>query len=516
MGGGSGGGTATVAAAASHAKQQPKPFKTLWLATKLRCCFYGWVVLAAATVGKIMSGPGQSPVVGQLQPMIRESLGLTRTEISMLYLIATTTSSIVLPFAGKGCDVLGPTVMIGLVSGGLGLACLFQAYLVTNSVTLGISFFLLRFLGQGSMVLVSQYTINQWWVERRGVAMGIGGGLMSVGMVGVLPPVVRVWATTYGWQHTYVILACICLFFMLPLGVLIFRDKPEAYGMLPDGKPGRPQPEAAEDGGSDGDRGDEGTAAAAALSDDPGADAGDVELVVRASADAERAAADDGADAEDGPDATVASVDLEPAWTLREALRTPAFWLFNIAFLQIGATGTAIWFFLGSVAEEEHVSETALNIVFPVTSVTSASMNLIGGILARKYEARYLLMVSLLLHAVALFMMGNLSDTMAVAMAVVNGASFGLFGNLAGIAMAELFGRKHLGAISGASKSFLVLGSALGPLPFGIVKDLTGDFRSAFMWSSVLPIALAVAVVVFGAPPKHKPGGSAAYGRLET
>lgn len=41
----------------------------------------------------------------------------------------------------------------------------------------------------------------------------------------------------------------------------------------------------------------------------------------------------------------------------------------------------------------------------------------------------------------------------------------------------DYFGRKNLGSIRGAATVFMVLGSALGPLPFGISYDLTGGFN---------------------------------------
>ena len=43
------------------------------------------------------------------------------------------------------------------------------------------------------------------------------------------------------------------------------------------------------------------------------------------------------------------------------------------------------------------------------------------------------------------------------------------------------FGRKHLGTIRGAATFFMVIGSALGPLPFGLSVDYTGDYNLAII-----------------------------------
>ena len=49
--------------------------------------------------------------------------------------------------------------------------------------------------------------------------------------------------------------------------------------------------------------------------------------------------------------------------------------------------------------------------------------------------------------------------------------SGGIMMNVTAVAYANFFGRKHLGAIQGFAQSAGVLGSALGPFPFGFTHD---------------------------------------------
>ena len=59
--------------------------------------------------------------------------------------------------------------------------------------------------------------------------------------------------------------------------------------------------------------------------------------------------------------------------------------------------------------------------------------------------------------------------------------------------MAQLFrGRKHLGAITGVSGLMGVAGSALGPMPMGLARDLLGSYDLALALLALLPAALAV------------------------
>ena len=235
-------------AQSKDAMTMPKPPKPLWLASKLPF-FYGYVILVAATCGKVMSGPGQSPCVGTMIDDILADLKLSRSAISGLYLVATLGSALLQPQVGALLDRFGPRRAIGVVAAALGFACFFMAVCARNWWTLLFGFFLLRFFGQGSIVLVSQTAINLWWVRRRGLAMGIGGSVMSLATTGVVPAVMRVAAKRHGWRATYLGIGGVCVGVMLPLGVATYRRKPEEYGLLPDGDaPGRGAAAARADG----------------------------------------------------------------------------------------------------------------------------------------------------------------------------------------------------------------------------------------------------------------------------
>merc|ERR1712023_461010 len=66
--------------------------------------------------------------------------------------------------------------------------------------------------------------------------MGIAGALVSLGMTGVFPVVLNLGIEAVGWRQTYFILGLNSIFFMAPLGFLFYRNEPERFGLLPDGK----------------------------------------------------------------------------------------------------------------------------------------------------------------------------------------------------------------------------------------------------------------------------------------
>jgi OFA family oxalate/formate antiporter-like MFS transporter len=57
------------------------------------------------------------------------------------------------------------------------------------------------------------------------------------------------------------------------------------------------------------------------------------------------------------------------------------------------------------------------------------------------------------------------------------GVSSGLFSILSTVTWPKLYGREHLGAISGLGMAFMVAGSALGPLAFSLIEDWWGNYQ---------------------------------------
>ena len=69
--------------------------------------FYGWMIVAAATVGILMSIPGQTMGVSVFTDHLLEATGLSRLSLSNAYLIGTLTSGLLLPFGGMLLESTG-------------------------------------------------------------------------------------------------------------------------------------------------------------------------------------------------------------------------------------------------------------------------------------------------------------------------------------------------------------------------------------------------------------------------
>jgi OFA family oxalate/formate antiporter-like MFS transporter len=87
--------------------------------------FYGWVVLICSALGIIFSLPGQTIGLAVFTDSLIEVLGLSRTELSMAYLLGTIVSSLFLARAGRWYDIWGGRIMIPAASVGLSLMIFF-------------------------------------------------------------------------------------------------------------------------------------------------------------------------------------------------------------------------------------------------------------------------------------------------------------------------------------------------------------------------------------------------------
>ncbi|MCB9100907.1 MAG: MFS transporter [Anaerolineales bacterium] len=405
--------------------------------------FYGWIILLMGTLGMIMTSPGQTYAVSIFIEHFITDLGLGRGLVSTLYTIGTLVGSFVLPLVGRQIDRRGPRLVMVFISLLFGLACIYMGF-VRNAVTLGLGFIFIRMLGQGSLGLVSNNVINQWWVQRRGAMVGLSGLLVSLVGLGAVPGVINWLIPLYGWRTTYMLLGLALLAGFTPLVLLLVRDQPEIYGLQPDGLAANPTVEATRQ--------------------------------TRAN---------------------------EDHWTLPEARRTVSFWVLGLGLAAIAMLSTGLFFHMVSIFTDNGLDATMAAWVYLPIAVTTALVNLGSGVLADRIPVRILMATALLLQTTSLFMAQYLHGVeLSLLYGVVLGATMGLMSTAHGVGWAKYFGRQYLGSITGVGTTILIVGAALGPMPLGIARDGLGSYNLALTLGAVLPFGLAVASLVVGPPRK--------------
>jgi len=409
--------------------------------------FYGWIIMAAGTLGIIMTSPGQTYSQSIFIEYLLRDFTISRSLISSLYALGTLVGGFSLPFWGRQIDRHGTRKMTTLIALIFGLACIYMGF-VQNAFMIGLGFILIRMMGQGSLGLVSQTAINQWWMNKRGMIMGISGLLMALLGMGAFPGLVYRLITAFDWRASYMILGAAVLVIMVPVGAIFFRNHPEQYGLKPDGE------------------------------------------------------------SHDDPDGSVLADPLlsaEENWTLKEALKTRTFWIFGISSALFAMLITGLTFHLVSIFETQGLEPALAATVFVPIALTAALIGLVVGYLTDHVQLRYLLAVGLLLQAISLIMgLWIQGATTALLFGVVVGATNGVSRALSSVSWPSFFGRKHLGSIYGFTAAMTVIGAALGPLPFGFAFDMIGSYSPVLYIFSGVSLLLGLISLTAVKPKKSE------------
>lgn len=195
--------------------------------------YYGWVILVIGTLGLLMMGPSQGFTVSLFLDFWVQDLGLSRSAIALFYGIATLGASVLLPLSGRLVDRFGSRAMVVVTSLSLAVACVLLAN-VRGAASLILGALALRLAGFGSLQIASNNVIAQWFIQRRGLAMGVAGQSLSLGLL-IYPWLGEWMIDAWGWRSAWLGFGLLTAAVMTPLGWLFFRDSPEQYGLEPDG-----------------------------------------------------------------------------------------------------------------------------------------------------------------------------------------------------------------------------------------------------------------------------------------
>jgi len=184
--------------------------------------WYGWVVLAVVFI--IMSAMvGIRNSIGFFFKPIASEFGWTRAETAGAYSIGMLVQSFCSPLFGSIGErwSLRWMMTLGVFFGG-------AAFLIGSSINSLFQFYLMYALlnvGFAASTFVPQVQIlSNWFVKRRGLAMGVsnsGQGFAAV-LILALPFLIEL----IGWRHSYFVLAGFTLIFIFPLAALLIRDHP--------------------------------------------------------------------------------------------------------------------------------------------------------------------------------------------------------------------------------------------------------------------------------------------------
>jgi len=160
-------------------------------------------------------------------------------------------------------------------------------------------------------------------------------------------------------------------------------------------------------------------------------------------------------------------------FTLAEAQRTIGFWVFSLMLAMQALYWTGFTFNIVSLFESAgYDRQTAVSMFLPssvIAVIVTLSVSSLSDFIKLKYLL-YLLGGSSLIALIGMIYLGSL-DIMLYLLILGNGIMMGLYSVILSVAWPRFFGKSHLGAISGRAITFVVAGSAVGPLLFSFSLD---------------------------------------------
>lgn len=407
--------------------------------------FYGWVVIVVGTLGILMSIPGQTIGVSTFTDSLIDVLSINRDQISLAYMIGTVLSSFLLTGAGKLYDTHGVRLVAGIGSFALGLSLIVlsqidviisaigivgDAVLVVMVMIVGFSF--IRFFGQGVLTLASRTMMMQWFDARRGFATSFSNVFTALGF-SAAPFYIEMLIQGYSWNGAWLIMGIIatCIF---PLVVMVFfRNNPNDVGLLPDG----------------------------------------------------------------GKVAKKVKKLLFPVikeFSVSEVRKSLIFWVYALFMAMQALYITGFTFHVVSIFDTVDMSRSTAIDIFQLMAVTSVVTSLLFGWVSDYIKLNILFYCKGAASIIALMGLVFLgSYDIAYYMLVIgSGVMTGLYGVVTAVTWPRLFGKLHLGAISGFCMTIIVFGSALGPMLFSLSKSQTGDYVLAAWITLAMFVGLTV------------------------
>jgi sugar phosphate permease len=394
-----------------------------------RRIFYGWwIVFATSLICLLGYGTWLYSFGVFFKPMAAE-FGWSRAVIAGAYSLRSVEGGIAGPAVGWAVDRFGSRVVMqgGAVIAGLG----FVMMLFVDSI---LGFYLIYAvwlsIGMSAMLYIpSQAAIAKWFDRRLSFALAILTA--GVGLSGLLcAPLLSVLVQHIGWRYAFVAVGIAIWVIVLPVSFLI-RNTPEEIGLKRDG------------------------------------------------------AASDVTQQHYSPETTKETRGErrpDEGYTLRQALRSPVFWIMACAFGFALMSHAVVTVHTIPALTDAGISAQTAAFAFGMVLFVGIAGKLLIGYLGDVVEIRYLFVAAYSLQAAGILVLMNARGTAMVYLFIaLFGVGFGGTVPLMPAIRRKYFGVKAFAKIQGFMTPITMIISALGPIAAGYIFDVSGSYRWGFL-----------------------------------
>ena len=406
--------------------------------------FYGWYIVAAAGTSMFVRNSVGSLTLAVFVYPISLDLGWSRTLIGGAASLGGILSIAASPPVGWAVDKFGARLVLTLGVIFLGVSTISLTW-ATVPVAFYITYAIGRVIFTGPIPIAASVVVARWFVRKRGRATGMLSFCHTGGMI-LFPAVASLVIHIHNWQAAWFVLGILVIVIALAPVALLIIQLPEEVGRYPDG-----------------------------------------ESPFRTTSP-------------NSPDTSVA----DPTWSLKAAIGTSSLWILALAtgsvyFIQSGTN-----LHQGAYFIDQGLSKGISNLAIVFSAIGAAVGSLAWGWASEKLPIRCVFGgVGLLMGvSIALFIFIE-TPLEAFIYASLFGAAVGGIIVIPPVAYAVYFGRQSLGAIRGITEPFLALGQAIGSVLSGVIFDITGTYKGAFVTYAILGVAVTF-LLLLAKPPKLK------------
>ncbi|MDH3443138.1 MAG: MFS transporter [Deltaproteobacteria bacterium] len=389
------------------------------LTAQFKGIFYGWWMVAVGCGIRMLGGGFHLYGFTVFFLPITQELGLSRAATSLVFSLARAEGAIEGPLAGYLIDRFGPRPMMlaGIILSGAGYMLLagiesYYGFLVVYLGVISLSF-------SAGFMHSPMVVANTWFIRRRALAMTLVSS--AIGMGGTLiTPLVAFSVLTWGWRHGAFLSGLGLILTGVPIALFLKRS-PETMGLLPDGVT-RVDPETPRDG----------------------------QTSIPSSHDFAR---------------------KEPNYSLNEAMRTLAFWMFILATTTRVAVYNAITVHFIPLLVWRGVSEQRAAAMLATMALMSLPSHLLVGWIADHVNKPRLMGACMVIGAASVFLLAyGESEASLWSFALLFTFMESIF-PVGWATVGDFFGRKSFATIRGTMSFFYLWGPALGPVITGAIYD---------------------------------------------
>ena len=414
--------------------------------------FYGWVILATAASTQVVRNATSSLTIAVFIFPLSEELGWSRTLIAGAASFGGLAATGVSPVVGWLVDRYGARLVLVSSVLILGVSSISLAW-ATIPVTFYLAYGVGRVIFASPISIGSSVVVSRWFVRMRGRASGILFGSHSIGLV-AFPLIASLIIGASGWREAWIVLGILVWGIALLPTALLIVQQPEDVGLRPDGD-------------SPAEMGEENATGGVAF----------------------------------GPASTPAAE--EPVWTLREAMRTPALWMFAAATGMVFLVQAGVNTHLAAYLRDQGLNAAFAGFGISLNAAFLGLGSIAWGWATERFPPRYVLAAVAVTVGVssALFVIAD-SRAEILVYAVLFGFGVGGLLSVPPVGYADYYGRRSLGVIRGVTEPLTSFGQAIGAVMAGLVYDFTDSYQWAFAAFAVMG-GLATVLVLFARPPRR-------------